>query len=816
MQKRAGIMSAFLLGTALPLSWSTVFAQTTATRSSADARTADLAPNSNVDLRAQTSASNSVAEVVVTARARTERLIDVPVAATVLTADTLKRYSMTQIADVAKSVPQLEVSVAGAGTGANVSIRGVGSSAIDAGVAQPVSIVIDGVGTSTGRLIFLGLFDVEAVEALEGPQALFFGKNSPAGVLSLTTTSPGHEFGGYAKISYDVDDQERYFEGAVTLPITDSLSIRLAGRLNDSRGYLRNTAVVQPDPLTVAPDGSALNTRPSSPWQGGERGGIGRVSVRWTPSPQFDATLKFTGGGEHGSGAPGQEVILRCAPGATRPSLVLGALVLPDPTGSCHPHYTVSDVNLPLPNMIPLNASGLAFEQSEPYVTSLNVNYRAGQVTFTSITGYVNYHYANAGNFDYQSYGVLWGALADSLSDFTQEFRASSSFNGPLNFTAGLLYERSARTFLQDVKVPGFSAINGRYDNAFSDDPTSGNTYSAYVQARYNILDNLELAGGARFTAEVKSGSLQNIYVRPDGFGAGYLPQGDVIHARVANDNVSPEVTLTWHPVHNATLYGAYKTGFLSGGISNPGDIQDTATASSLEFQPVEAKGGEIGAKGAFLNNTLILSSVAYLYDYTNLQVISYNPVTFSYTTLNAASSRVKGAELTANYRAAPGLVLRGALSYNHGRYLDFPNGQCYAGEPGPAPGVSCVHQDLSGTPLGASPDWSGNIGATYEHKLTEKLRGAISFDGYYRGSYNYTASNTYRPEAIQNGQMRIDASIRVFQPDKGWEAAVLVRNLTNRLTILTGSDTPASPAGQLGGYLAPPREVVLEVTNRF
>jgi iron complex outermembrane receptor protein len=267
--------------------------------------------------------------------------------------------------------------------------------------------------------------------------------------------------------------------------------------------------------------------------------------------------------------------------------------------------------------------------------------------------------------------------------------------------------------------------------------------------------------------------------------------------------------------VHNATVYGAYKTGFLSGGISNPGDISANATASSLVFQPVEAKGGEIGAKGAFFNNTLTLSSVAYLYDYTNLQVISFNPVTFSYTTLNAASARVKGAELTANYRVTSSLVLRGALSYNHGRYEEFPNGQCYAGQ---TAALGCVGgvQNLAGTQLGAAPDWSGNFGATYQHPLTSRLDGAISVDGYYRGSYNYTAANTYRPDAIQGGQVRIDASVRVFEPSKGWEAALLVRNLTNRLTILSGSDTPAGAPGQLGGYLDPPREVVLEVTNRF
>ncbi|QXQ07479.1 TonB-dependent receptor [Sphingosinicellaceae bacterium] len=757
--------------------------------------------------------SDAQPDIIVTARNRRERLIDVPVAATVLTAQALSRASAVQIAEIAKQVPQLEINIAGAGTGANVSIRGVGSSSIDAGVDQPVSLVIDGVGTSRGRLIFLGLFDVQSVEALKGPQALFFGKNSPAGVLSLTTTSPGTEFGGYAKASYNFDDHSRYLEGAVSIPLSETFAVRVAGRVLDSRGYLLNTAVSQPDPLTRAPDGSAVVTRPASRYQGQASGEIGRLTANWHPTEQFDATLKFTGAHQHGSGAAGQSTIVACAPGATRPSLVLGPLVLTDPTGTCKPDFKVSIADLPLPNMIPLSKTGRAFDDSTTYITSLNMNYRLDDITLTSITGYINFNYANAGNFDYQSYGVLWGALTDSLKSYSQELRASSSFHGPFNFTGGLLYEHTDRVFSQDIKVPGFTAIDGRYDNAFSVDPTKGNTYSAYLQLRYNILSNLELAGGARYTHEVKTGSLQDIYLRPG--NVNNLPVGKIIHARVSNDNVSPEVTLSWHPVPNSTLYGAYKTGFLSGGISNPGQINKTATPDLLTFRPVKVKGGEIGAKGSFLGSKLTVSSAAYIYDYTDLQVISFEPTTFSYTTKNAASARVKGIEVQANYRMDSNFSLRGAISYNHGRYTKFPNGQCYAGQT-VALGCSGGVQDLSGTPIGVSPDWAGNLGLTYDRALFGEVHGMFSIDGYYRGKYDFTAANTYRPTAIQDGQVRVDASVRLYQPNKGFELALLARNLTNRLTILSGSDTPAGAPGQLSGTLARGREVLVEASYRF
>lgn len=114
------------------------------------------------------------------------------------------------------------------------------------------------------------------------------------------------------------------------------------------------------------------------------------------------------------------------------------------------------------------------------------------------------------------------------------------------------------------------------------------------------------------------------------------------------------------------------------------------------------------------------------------------------------------------------------------------------------------------------SPDWAGNVGLTYDRALFDEIHGMVSIDGYYRGNYNFTAANTYRPTAIQDGQVRIDASARLYHPDKGFEIALLVRNLTNRLTILSGSDTPAGAAGQLGGTLARAREVLVEGSYRF
>jgi iron complex outermembrane receptor protein len=81
----------------------------------------------------------------------------------------------------------------------SVSIRGIGSPITDDGVESSVSMVFDGVQTSRGILAQLGMFDVANVEVLKGPQALFFGKNSPAGVIAVNSNGPTDTWQGTRK-----------------------------------------------------------------------------------------------------------------------------------------------------------------------------------------------------------------------------------------------------------------------------------------------------------------------------------------------------------------------------------------------------------------------------------------------------------------------------------------------------------------------------------------------------------------------------------------------------------------------------------------
>lgn len=110
-----------------------------------------------------------------------------PVVVTALAGEQLTNIQLTQVTDLPRLVPGLVLGGNILSIGPQVTIRGVGTSSSDPGVDQSVSLNIDGLSLGQGLAFGSGLFDVAQVEVLEGPLALFYGKSSPGGVISLRT-----------------------------------------------------------------------------------------------------------------------------------------------------------------------------------------------------------------------------------------------------------------------------------------------------------------------------------------------------------------------------------------------------------------------------------------------------------------------------------------------------------------------------------------------------------------------------------------------------------------------------------------------------
>lgn len=753
-------------------------------------------------------------EIVVTARKREETLLDVPVAVSALSAADMNRYQANDLTKIGQMVPQVIIAkTGGGGAGASFAIRGVGSSALDSGIEQTVSVNIDGLQVSRGRLATQGFFDVQQVEVLKGPQALFFGKNSPGGVISLRTAGPTKTLQGYVRAGYEFNADERYVEGAISGPISDTLGFRVAGRANKMDGYLTNVAgplILPSDPDFIRP-GAGSRKSPSN------REFLGRLTLEWNPSDRLKAVLKVFGSDLHNNGETANNEV-KCNGGAPQTlDLVTGTLVS-DPYGDCTLNGRRSSTALPIGRAVnyPGAKDGRPFTDYQSILTSLTMDYKLDWATLTSVTGYYNYDNSSFDNFGFSGVGVVWGFNQDKSSALSQEIRLATDFTGAFNFVVGGYYESSKRDTLGNgaIAAVGLDPVTGRYDNWSLISDNHGKTYSLFGQAIVNIMPNLELAGGVRWTRETKRVLVANTYVHSIFSTFGVVnPAGINLVGRFKDDNFSPEATLSWHPTRNTTLYVAYKTGYKSGGFSNPSILSAGQTISDLSFQPEKAKGGEIGAKGKFINNRLTLNAALYNYKFTGLQLTSFDAAAVAFSIRNAAAARTKGVEVDASFVVDDKLTLRGAVGYNRARYLSFLGAPCYTAE---TEAQGCVGgvQDLSGTSLVRAPKLNISGGATYDTPMTETMNLGLSVDGRYTSGY--WMQENQNPLGYQNGFFLLNASVRLHHPDDRWELALIGKNLTNRYYGVGSQDKTFAPTNEVTVSMGRPREVAVQGTFRF
>ncbi|ESQ87170.1 hypothetical protein ABAC460_20580 [Asticcacaulis sp. AC460] len=190
--------------------------------------------------------------VIVTAQKRAQRLQDVPIAVTTLSAKTLQEAGVRDIKDMQILTPGLTVTSTQNETLTTARIRGVGTVGDNPGLESSVGVVIDGVYRPRNGVGFEDLGEMDRIEVLKGPQGTLFGKNTSAGVINVITKKPQFTFGadGEATVgNYGTTG----FAGSVTGPITDEVAGRLyiASRKRDGFNNV-NTGV---GPRTMDNDG---------------------------------------------------------------------------------------------------------------------------------------------------------------------------------------------------------------------------------------------------------------------------------------------------------------------------------------------------------------------------------------------------------------------------------------------------------------------------------------------------------------------------------------------------------------------------------
>jgi outer membrane receptor protein involved in Fe transport len=272
--------------------------------------------------------------------------------------------------------------------------------------------------------------------------------------------------------------------------------------------------------------------------------------------------------------------------------------------------------------------------------------------------------------------------------EFSQELQLLSPDSSRLTWVTGLYY------FHDIESLP----------SSFSEVAT--NSYAGFGETHIEFLPATRLTLGLRYTDEEKALSVESgYYTQPEPPGAPVPPLTAVptqwfsqVTYRIGVD----------HKFDNGTLiYVSKNLGFKSGGYN-------TSEPSLPAFEPEKLNAYETGFKSELFDQTLRLNGAAFYYDYTNIQMIKLT-ANNQIQEYNGPPATAYGADIDAEARVTHELTLNVGASYIHDRFTaDTPTVQWNVPNP-PFPGGSdSFFASAEGHRLPHTPDWTGNLGATY------------------------------------------------------------------------------------------------------
>ncbi|RKS86334.1 outer membrane receptor protein involved in Fe transport [Sphingosinicella microcystinivorans] len=780
---------------------------------------------------AETAVQGGVEDIVVTARKREESIQNIPVAVSAFSQAQIDRADLTSVEKIAASTPQLTVGRASNGSGAQISMRGIGSNSTSLGIEQSVAVIVDGAYSGQGRVINEGFFDLARVEVLKGPQALFFGKNATAGVVSLTTADPTDEFEGRVRAGYEFKAEQAVLEGVISGPLSDTFGVRFAIRGSKMwGGYYRNVSEAFDYPTTdfvtgVTTPHEALPTPNNQPR---EKELLARLTLKWEPTSRLTVNVKGTINYNRNNNNSWNYVAFGCQSGFSTVN----------PTTECRDDNFVSHMNkfpVALGEETPFGKDdGSLYNYYRAWGLTGQVGYELDNITITSVTNYSRNKNSWACSCAYQAAGV-YATEGTTWRSFSNETRALTSFDGPVNLMIGALYQKTKRVFDQNVVFAGVensaAPAGMRYVAYSKNSETEGETISPFAQVIWDVTDALNFTAGVRYTHETKDSYFVQPYVNPSLTGL-FVPNATVA-ADQTFTNWSPEATIAYKVTPDINVYAAYKTAYKSGGLSNSGIYSGLSTTPDEDFlfDPEKAKGFEVGFKSTLFDRQLRFNVTGYRFKFSNLQVDFFNAPTFAYLTINAGAAISKGIETEFEYapHGVEGLTLRGTLNYNSSKYRNFL-GPCFAGQtiaqgcPSPTGPGGFPLQDLSGKSTSVAPKWTATLGGYYETDIGADTTFGIGADARYSGSYLASAFGNELSHV--DSYITFDASAKVGFQGGRWELAVLGKNLTNRQYFLgahadgpltgSGTGTAAGISADQIGFGTIPRTVMLQATFNY
>ena len=702
--------------------------------------------------------------VIVTAERRGENVRDVPNAISVLQGDLLDVLGSSgqDVRSMSARTPSLNIESSFGRAFPRFYIRGLGNTDFDLNASQPVSLLLDDVVQENPLLKGFPMFDIARVEVLRGPQGTLFGRNSPAGVIKFESELPRlGKSAGYVSLgigSYHALNAE----GAMNIPISDTLAAR-ASFLSQSRGdWVTNTAPNPPNPGL-----EGYNDRAA------------RFQLLYQPGTQFSALVNV-----HGRALKGTARLFR-------------ANIIKPGTNDLIDNFDVHQVSMDGRNSQEVNTDG----------ESVRLKWTFGDVSLTSITAHEHVWALSRADVD-GGYGAAFAPpsgpgvipfpveTADGLPkhrQLTQELRLQSDYKTGLNWLAGLYY------FDERIVVDSFSydSLKGNVQNGYAQQKQDNKAAAAYGSLIYPLGDDLKLRGGLRYTHDSKDFTATR-YQSP--FGAPNVTAS----AAPRDSDVSWDLSATYTLNKDVNLYARAAKGFRAPTVQGRLLFGDTISVGDSE----RVLSFEAGTKANLLDKRAQVSFNVFRYTVKNQQLTARKTGTF-YEEINAERTVGQGFELDLRANVTDNLLVSASLSRNSTHIRDknlvATSCNCTNLNP-PAPGGGVY---VDGNPLPQAPAWVGSLTARYSTPAPNGGEFYAFTDWSYRGRANngLAESVEYTLKPLLEGGLRLG----YVSPKGNFEAAVFGRNITNKIQATGGLDF-----NNLAGMVNEPRTFGIQLRSSF
>ncbi len=764
--------------------------------------------------------AGELTEVIVTAQKRSENVQNVPIAMQAYTGQQLQNAGISQLTDITHLAPNLNVVVQNA-LSQHIVIRGVGTNEFFGNAPSSVGTYMDEVTMNSSYMSTLGLFDMERVEVLRGPQNSLFGRNTTGGAVNYITRQPkvgADKAEGFALATYGRHNLAEV-EAGVSIPTGSTAALRLSGIYHTRDGIWNN--------LDSGDD---------------QYGDEERYSVRATFVWEPTSTVRLTASGHSAHSNGGAQPQKMAGALANNPPLRINDLA--GFTGNVNwKDGRLNDVgNAPLVNIEGFDRLTQRWQDiwsGGSNKADLDVDggyvklaFDLGAATLSSISSYDKthglYEEDNTGDGNIAGAGtpgvthdVLIIDMDQEYKQFTQEFRlASNDDTARFRWIAGLYYLEEKALLGQDIRFgdngfPGahpsavgitppslFDVIPNPYGNtvSFSIHDLKDRSTSAYGQGDLRFTDKVNFTLGLRYTQDNKSD--HNVFagaflkaanwnpaiyidtpmIRQLAAGIqpcvaktnpAYIPfmrcgGTDTTRPNLKNNEVGGKLGLQYHATEDVMFYGSYSRGFKSGKFDLEFLHTDDTPFPQRPLKPEILDAFEVGMKSTLANNTLLLNAAVFYNIWKDQQVfnVGVNGPEF----FNLPESKIKGAEIESNWVPSEGWLVSANIGLLDTELTDV-TGIDFA-----------LHQGdfQKGHELPLSPKFTGNAGVSRSFAISGTSR--VTLHGDLR--YQSTSKVKYSPQVpIDEYTSRTELNARAtyeFGPTGQYEVSLFGNNLTN------------------------------------